>query len=103
MRINITAAALTVGLVWGVLGMLVTGVGQPPRTGIRSGAAGRDGVGLPWLHGDASTVGQVLIGTLYGTALTEPSWGPCSPGSTTPSPRVSGAEGAGARRRNHVR
>ena len=28
MRINITAAALTVGLVWGTLGMFVTGVGN---------------------------------------------------------------------------
>ena len=52
MTINSKAAALTVGVVWGVLGMFVTGVGNPPRSGLRPGAPGRDGLGLSGLHGN---------------------------------------------------
>ena len=47
LTLNIEVAALTVGLVWSVLGMFATGVGNLVVPGVRSGAPLRDGVGLP--------------------------------------------------------
>ncbi len=65
MTINVKAAALTVGLVWGVLGMFVTGVGNLLVPGY--GQAFFDVMASVYPgYAATPTVGQVLIGTLYG-------------------------------------
>lgn len=65
MRINIVAAALTVGLVWGVLGMLVTGVGNLLVPGYGQGLLDVMASVYPG-YAATPTLGQVIIGTLYG-------------------------------------
>ncbi len=65
MRINIKAAALTVGLVWGVLGMFVTGVGNLLVPGYGQGLLDVMASVYPG-YAATPTIGQVLIGTLYG-------------------------------------
>lgn len=65
MRINITAAALTVGMVWGVLGMFVTGVGNLVVSGYGQGLLDVMASVYPG-YAATPTVGQVIIGTLYG-------------------------------------
>ena len=65
MRINVKAAALTAGLVWGVLAMFVTGVGNLLVPGY--GQALLDVMASVYPgYAATPTVGQVIIGTLYG-------------------------------------
>ena len=65
MRINVKAAALAVGLVWGVLAMCVTGVGNLLVVGY--GQALLDVMASVYPgYAATPTVGQVIIGTLYG-------------------------------------
>ena len=65
MKLNVKAAALTVGVLWGVLGMFLTGLGNLLVPGY--GQALLD-VMASIYPGYAATpgVGQVIIGTLYG-------------------------------------
>ncbi len=65
MTINVKAAALTVGLVWGVLGMFATGVGNLLVPGYDQGLLDVMASVYPG-YAAAPTVGQVLIGTFYG-------------------------------------
>ena len=65
MRINVKAAALAVGLVWGVLGMFVTGVGNLLVVGYGQALLDLMASVYPG-YAATPTVGQVIIGTLYG-------------------------------------
>ena len=65
MRINIKAAALTAGLVWGVLAMFAIGVGNLLSPGY--GQAFLDVMASVYPGYEATpSLGQVIIGTLYG-------------------------------------
>ena len=65
MRINVKAAALTVSVVWGVLGMFATGVGNLIVPGY--GQALLDVMASVYPgYAATPTVGQVIVGTLYG-------------------------------------
>ena len=65
MNLNVRAAALTVGLVWGVLAMFLTGVGNLLVPGY--GQALLDVMASIYPGYTATpSVGQVIIGTLYG-------------------------------------
>ncbi len=65
MTINVKAAAITVGLLWGVLGMFATGVGNLVVPGY--GQAFLDVMASVYPgYAATPTVGQVIIGTLYG-------------------------------------
>ena len=65
MRINIKAAALTVSLVWGLLGMFVTGVGNLLVPGYGQGLLDVMASVYPGYTATPS-FGQVIIGTFYG-------------------------------------
>ncbi len=65
MRINIKAAALTAGLVWGVLAMFVTGVGNLLSPGYGQAFLNVMASVYPGYTAEPS-FGQVLIGALYG-------------------------------------
>ncbi len=65
MTINVKAAAITVGLVWGVLGMFATGLGNLLAPGYGQGLLDVMASVFPG-YAATPTVGQVLIGTLYG-------------------------------------
>ena len=65
MRINIKAAAITVGLVWGVLGMFATGVGNLLFPGYGQGLLDVMASVYPG-YAAIPSVGQVVIITLYG-------------------------------------
>ncbi len=65
MRINMMAAALTVSLVWGLLGMFVTGVGNLLVPGYGQGLLDVMASVYPG-YAATPSVGQVMIGTLYG-------------------------------------
>lgn len=65
MRINIKAAAVTVGLVWGILGMLATAVGNLIVPGYGQALLDVMASVYPGYEGTAG-FGQVIIGTLYG-------------------------------------
>ena len=65
MTINVKAAAVTVGLLWGVLGMFQTGVGNLLFVGY--GQAFLDVMASVYPgYAATPTVWQVTIGTLYG-------------------------------------
>ena len=64
MRINVKAAALAAGLVWGALAMFVTGVGNLLVPGY--GQALLDVMASVYPGYEATPIGQVIIGTLYG-------------------------------------
>ncbi len=65
MTINIKAAAVAAGLLWGVLAMCATGVGNLLVVGY--GQAFLDVMASVYPGYEATpTVGQVIIGTLYG-------------------------------------
>ena len=65
MKLNITAAALTVSVVWGLLGMFVTGVGNLLVPGYGQGLLDVMASVYPG-YTAAPSIGQVIIGTLYG-------------------------------------
>ena len=65
MKLNIKAAALTVSLVWGLLGMLVTAVGNLLVPGYGQGLLDVMAAVYPGYTAIPS-FGQVMIGTLYG-------------------------------------
>ena len=65
MRISIKAAALTVSLVWGLLGMFVTAVGNLLVPGYGQGLLDMMASVYPGYNATPS-FGQVIIGTLYG-------------------------------------
>ena len=65
MRISIKAAALTVSLVWGLLGMFVTAVGNLLVPGYGQGLLDMMASVYPGYTATPS-FGQVIIGTLYG-------------------------------------
>ena len=64
MRINIAAAALTAGVVWGVLGAFVTGVGNLLVPGYGQGLLDVMASIYPGYTATPS-VGQVIIAALY--------------------------------------
>ncbi len=65
MTLNVKAAALTVGLVWGILGMLATGVGNLVVPGYGQALLYVMASVYPG-YAATPSVGQVIIGTLYG-------------------------------------
>ena len=65
MTINVKAAAITVGLLWSVLGMFATGVGNLVVPGYGQGLLDVMASVYPG-YAATPTVGQVIIGTLYG-------------------------------------
>ena len=65
MRINMKAAALTVSLVWGLLGMFVTAAGNLLVPGYGQGLLDVMASVYPG-YTAAPSFGQVIIGTLYG-------------------------------------
>ncbi len=66
MKLNVTAAAITLALVWGVLAMFLTGVANlvsPPygQEFLQAMASVYPG------YKATASFGQVIVGTLYGT------------------------------------
>ncbi len=65
MKLDVKVTAATLGLVWGVLGMLLTGLGNLIWPGY--GQALLDVMASVYPGYDAApSMGQVIIGTLYG-------------------------------------
>ena len=65
MKLDIKTTAVTLGLVWGVLGMLLTGLGNLLWPGY--GQAMLDVMASVYPGYNATpSIGQVIIGTLYG-------------------------------------
>ena len=65
MKLDIKTTAVTLGLVWGVLGMLLTGLGNLLWPGY--GQALLDVMASVYPGYNATpSIGQVIIGTLYG-------------------------------------
>ena len=65
MKLDVKTTAVALGLVWGVLGMLLTGLGNLIWPGY--GQALLDVMASVYPGCDAApSIGQVIIGTLYG-------------------------------------
>jgi len=67
MKLNVRSMAISVSLVWGVLGMFLVGLGNLIRPGYGQGLLDLAASLYPG-YTAGSTLGQVIIGTLYGLA-----------------------------------
>lgn len=65
MKLDVRATALTAGLVWGVLAMLLTGLANLVWPGYGQPFLDAMASLYPGYHATAS-IGQVIVGTLYG-------------------------------------
>ena len=65
MRLDVKTTAVTLGLVWGVLGMLLTGLGNLIWPGYGQALLDLMASVYPGYEA-APRLGQVIIGTLYG-------------------------------------
>ena len=65
MKLNVKSAAISVSLVWGILGMFLVGLGNLIRPGYGQGLLDLAASLYPGYTAGPS-FGQIIIGTLYG-------------------------------------